>query len=85
MLRLVDVRGVPFTPKFRNKKKTHFSIRRRNTSGINVPNIPKIGKRGKKILQGVPPAQVPELAEGLGRAILASLTTPQRRPSGHYP
>ena len=31
--------------------KTHFSIRRKNTSGINVPNIQKIGKRPNEILQ----------------------------------
>ena len=31
--------------------KTHFSIRRKNTSGINVPIMPKIGKGPKKILQ----------------------------------
>jgi len=77
--RLVDVRGIPFTPKSRNKKthqaessgnklvyfhcrgqmrcvinaKTHFSIRRRNTSVINVPNIRIFGKGLKEILQGV--------------------------------
>ena len=30
--------------------KTHFSIRRKNTSGINVPKSIKIGKGNKKIL-----------------------------------
>ena len=30
--------------------KTHFSIRRKNTSGINVPKSTKIGKGSKKIL-----------------------------------
>ena len=36
------------------EKKTHFSIQQRNASGINVPNIVRCGKRGKKFLQSPP-------------------------------
>jgi hypothetical protein len=41
------------SPLFRKSriKKTHFSIRRKNTSGINIPIMPKIGKGPKEILQ----------------------------------
>ena len=84
MLRLVDVRGVPFTPKSRNKKR-RISPLDGETRLALMYLIFRILARGLRKFYRAFPGSVGPCHPSPGRAILASLTAPQRRPSGHYP